>query len=259
MTGDLTREPSQTIGDVIVQGKQTAFANSTGTPSSANIGQLGRVAIIGRDAKINSNFGMRTHPITGEKKGHNGIDINAPIGTSIYAPTDAKVIDVSENPEGGKQVRIQLADGHILGFAHLSASNVSVGDVVRANTVIAVSGNTGKSTGAHIHFTVRNPKGEYVNPETYQIGSVSAKPAAPAQGDPRTWVTNGQPSGKTYQTISNSKGNGFDNNKDMITESAQAVGVDPRFLFAMGGPESGYVTNADNPLQGNLLVVYSVH
>ena len=250
MTGDLTREPSQTIGDVIVQGKQTAFANSTGTPSSANIGQLGRVAIIGKDAKINSNFGMRTHPITGEKKGHNGIDINAPEGTSIYAPTDAKVIDVSENATGGKQVRIQLADGHILGFAHLSASNVSVGDVVRANTVIAVSGNTGKSTGAHIHFTVRNPKGEYVNPETYQIGSVSAKPAAPAQGDPRTWVTNGQPSGKTYQTISNSKGNGFDNNKDMITESAQAVGIDPRYLFAMGGPESGFVTNADNPLPG---------
>ena len=159
MTGDLSREPNQTIGDVIVQGKQTAFANSTGTPSSANIGQLGRVAIIGKDAKINSNFGMRTHPITGQKKGHNGIDINAPVGTSIYAPTDAKVIGVFENAEGGKQVRIQLADGHILGFAHLSASNVKAGDVVRANTVIAVSGNSYNSINNSGETTTIMPLG----------------------------------------------------------------------------------------------------
>lgn len=107
--------------------------------------------------RISSAWGSRTHPITGVVKHHNGIDIPAPTGTPIVAPADGKVISITSSPTGGKMMIVQHSDGSRTGYAHLHQYLVNVGDSVERGRTIAQVGNTGASTGPHLHFTFRPP------------------------------------------------------------------------------------------------------
>lgn len=114
--------------------------------------------------KITSKFGNRRHPISGNHAFHNGVDIAAPTGTPVKSPAFARVEKVYYNSTGGNQVIIkQFLSDTTLGFAHLSKTLVEVGDIVYPGTEIALVGNTGQSTGAHLHFTVRK-NGELIDP-----------------------------------------------------------------------------------------------
>lgn len=114
--------------------------------------------------RIASRFGWRIHPVTGEKHFHNGIDIVMPIGTPIYAPDDGVIRDVYFNNIGGKQLLLDT-DNYIFGFAHLSEVFVKKGQRVNKGDLIARSGNTGRTTGAHLHFTVADKKtGKHIDP-----------------------------------------------------------------------------------------------
>lgn len=115
--------------------------------------------------RITSRFGNRTHPITGVKSFHNGIDLACPIGTPVYAPASGVVKRVFENKTGGKQLIIEHDNDYTTGYAHLSEILVSVGDVIEDGELVAETGNTGASTGAHLHLTLRF-KGELINPQT---------------------------------------------------------------------------------------------
>jgi murein DD-endopeptidase len=116
--------------------------------------------------RISSPFVNRIHPITKKKSFHNGVDIAAKIGTNILSPMDGEVIVVLRNPVGGLQTVIQHANGYKTGYAHLERAIWRRGSKVSAGQVIATVGNSGKSTGPHLHFTVRNEKNEYVDPLT---------------------------------------------------------------------------------------------
>lgn len=117
--------------------------------------------------RITSRFGPRKHPITGQTKSfHNGIDIAVPIGTDVLAPDSGRISEVWENEKGGKCMAIIGRTGIRFGFAHLDQQLRKVGEIVNAGDVIAKSGNTGGSTGPHLHFTVKQ-NGNWVNPETY--------------------------------------------------------------------------------------------
>ena len=118
--------------------------------------------------KISSGFGYRTHPVTGEKKLHNGIDIPLKEGTPIYAPIDGYAV-IFSTKDGGKQLLLKNSKKNIqFGYAHLSDWKVKNGDLVKKGDLIALSGNTGKSTGPHIHLTIKDLKtNEYINPELY--------------------------------------------------------------------------------------------
>lgn len=108
--------------------------------------------------RIASRYGQRIHPITRMKSFHNGIDIVMPIGTTIVAPADGIVEDVYENAIGGLQLLYKCSvEGvtYIFGFAHLSRVVVQKGEAKREGEVIAYSGNSGRSTGAHLHLTTR--------------------------------------------------------------------------------------------------------
>lgn len=106
--------------------------------------------------RITSPFGPRVHPVTGATGSfHNGIDIAAPTGTVVVAPLDGRVMQVYETAAGGKQLIILHAHGLRTGYAHLSAWSVKVGDIVQRGQEVARVGNTGASTGPHLHFTVR--------------------------------------------------------------------------------------------------------
>lgn len=119
------------------------------------------------NGKITSGFGLRIHPITGVESGHNGIDIAAPIGTPVYSPISGVVSLVNVHKTGGKQVAIENKQtGVRVGFAHLSAQLVALGQVVTQGQLIARSGNTGASTGPHLHFTY-TINGQKVDPTQY--------------------------------------------------------------------------------------------
>ncbi|NCB19774.1 MAG: M23 family metallopeptidase [Bacteroidia bacterium] len=107
------------------------------------------------EGRITSPFGIRVHPVTKQKGSfHNGIDIACSVGTEVLTPVDALVTAVYTHEAGGKTVIIKdLNSTDRYGFAHLSKQLVKVGQLVPKGSVIALSGNTGRSTGPHLHLT----------------------------------------------------------------------------------------------------------
>lgn len=117
-------------------------------------------------AKITSGFGYRTDPKTGKpKEFHNGIDLSVPIGTAIKSPMDGVVQIINSGGDGGNQIIIRHTNGYMTGYAHLSKQLVKKGDKVKQGDVIGLSGNTGKSTGPHLHLTMTEPSGAKIDPQ----------------------------------------------------------------------------------------------
>lgn len=117
--------------------------------------------------KVTDGFGWREDPVLGGREFHNGVDLRAPLGTPVLAIADGKVISVYEDDLGGKQIRIKHNNGFSSGYAHFSKQLVKKGEKVSRGSVIGLSGNTGKSTAAHLHFTLTDPEGNKVDPEKY--------------------------------------------------------------------------------------------
>jgi murein DD-endopeptidase MepM/ murein hydrolase activator NlpD len=115
-------------------------------------------------AKISSPFGYRTNPVTKEKQFHNGIDLPVPVGTSVKSPMEGTVENVYFNALGGNQLIVKHSNGFTTGYAHLSKATVKKGDKVKKGQELALSGNTGRSTGPHVHFTMKDAKGNYLDP-----------------------------------------------------------------------------------------------
>jgi len=112
---------------------------------------------------ITSPFGWRIHPVYGYRSFHTGIDIGVPVGTTVKAARYGKVIYTGYNGAYGLIVMIDHGGSLATIYAHLSRVYVSVGQRVSTLQPIAASGNTGWSTGPHLHFEVRS-QGEPVNP-----------------------------------------------------------------------------------------------
>ena len=117
-------------------------------------------------AKISSGFGYRTDPKTGKpKEFHNGIDLVVPVGTQIKSPMAGVVFSISTTGDGGNQIILQHTNGYKTGYAHLSKIMVKKGDKIKQGDIIGLSGNTGKSTGPHLHFTLTDASGAKVDPQ----------------------------------------------------------------------------------------------
>lgn len=116
---------------------------------------------------VTSEFGYRKDPFTGQTKGHSGLDLGAPKGTSIRAALPGTVYVVRYSTSGyGYHVMVDHGGGFITLYAHCSKILVTEGQRVDAGTVIAEVGSTGRSTGNHLHFEVRI-NGEKQNPRSY--------------------------------------------------------------------------------------------
>jgi len=113
---------------------------------------------------ITSPFGMRRHPVTGQRSFHNGVDYGGPVGAPIYAVAPGKVIEVKTTDYGGKQIAIQHADRSQTYYLHLNSFLVKQGATVGPRQKIATMGRTGRVTGPHLHFGIKSPKGEWLNP-----------------------------------------------------------------------------------------------
>lgn len=104
---------------------------------------------------ITSGFGYRSHPFSGEKRFHSGLDIGAEEGTEIKAAGDGKVIFEGWKDVYGKILVIAHKNNYITVYAHNSKNLVKLDDTVTRGQVIALSGKTGAVTGAHLHFEIR--------------------------------------------------------------------------------------------------------
>lgn len=113
-----------------------------------------------------SGFGHRISPFTGKQAMHSGIDLSAPIGTLVRAPADGIVTKVENDPGYGKVLVISHGYGYSTLYAHNSKILVKVGQRVKRGEGISEVGNTGRSTGPHLHYEVRL-NGLEVNPIKY--------------------------------------------------------------------------------------------
>jgi murein DD-endopeptidase MepM/ murein hydrolase activator NlpD len=113
--------------------------------------------------RISSSFGNRFHPIDKKVKFHAGIDIAVPLGTSVASAAAGVVKFAGRDGDYGNLVIVEHADGRTTRYGHLSKILVSGGEQIDAGQEIALSGSTGKSTGPHLHFEVRED-GQVVNP-----------------------------------------------------------------------------------------------
>ncbi len=113
--------------------------------------------------RISDDYGTRIHPILGIEQFHNGVDMAAPAGSPILAAYDGEVVAASYSGTMGNYVMIDHGDGLFTIYMHASALLVSEGQMVARGEQIAKVGSTGRSTGPHLHFSVRRD-GSYVSP-----------------------------------------------------------------------------------------------
>lgn len=118
---------------------------------------------------VSSRFGLRVHPITGQKKSHTGIDIASNQGTAVYASDGGSVTLAGWNGGYGNCIMIDHGNGYVTLYGHLSSISVSVGQTVSQGTTIGAVGSTGNSTGPHLHFEVLK-NGTRIDPEQFFSG-----------------------------------------------------------------------------------------
>ena len=114
--------------------------------------------------EITSPYGSRTDPVTGSDEFHEGIDINVKENTPVAAASDGKVKSCGEDKELGKYILLDHGNGVETKYGHLNIIMVNKDDAVKKGEIIAKSGNTGKSTGPHLHFELLY-MGKNINPE----------------------------------------------------------------------------------------------
>jgi len=115
---------------------------------------------------ISSPFGNREDPITGEKGFHSGVDLQARRGEMVKATADGTVIQATYNGDYGNFVEIRHGNGFTTSFAHLQSFNVKIGGKIKRGQVIGLVGNSGRSTGVHLHYELCL-NGKPINPSPF--------------------------------------------------------------------------------------------
>lgn len=111
---------------------------------------------------VNSPFGQRKDPFTGKKRNHNGLDLHAS-SDEVYAILNGTVKKTGEDKRSGKYIIIQYGE-FLVSYCHLSRIWIESGTQVKPGEVVGITGNTGRSTGEHLHITCKR-NNKYVNPE----------------------------------------------------------------------------------------------
>jgi murein DD-endopeptidase MepM/ murein hydrolase activator NlpD len=103
---------------------------------------------------VGSGFGFRLDPFTGRAALHTGLDFPGPVGTPIVAAAGGVVVSLNAHAQYGQVVEVDHGRGLVTRYAHVSKRHVQVGEIVKRGQLIAEVGNTGRSTGPHLHFEV---------------------------------------------------------------------------------------------------------
>jgi murein DD-endopeptidase MepM/ murein hydrolase activator NlpD len=131
------------------------------------------------DGVVGSGFGFRRDPFNGRSALHTGLDFPAAIGTPIRAAAGGIVTAIETHPEYGQLLEVTHGNGLVTRYAHCAAITVPLGALVRRGQVVAQVGNSGRSTGAHLHFEVL-VSGVPQDPARFLAGAPAVQAAAPA-------------------------------------------------------------------------------
>lgn len=121
-----------------------------------------------KNARLTSSYGYRIHPITKKRKFHRGMDLKAKMRTPVMATANGVVVYVRSRDNGdfGRVIKVQHSFGFMTIYAHLNKTEVKLGDVIRKGQVIGLTGNSGRSSGPHLHYEVRYG-GKVLNPRDF--------------------------------------------------------------------------------------------
>jgi murein DD-endopeptidase MepM/ murein hydrolase activator NlpD len=136
------------------------------------------------EGPVGSGFGFRVDPFTGRGALHMGLDFPADVGTPIMAAAGGVVVNTEVHPAYGNLVEVDHGNGLVTRYAHASKVVVKQGDLVKRGQVVAQVGNTGRSTGPHLHFEVL-VDGVPQNPARFLAGRGKAPAAVAAAERPR--------------------------------------------------------------------------
>lgn len=155
----LSANPDQEFGDLFASWGELGNGGQVTTAGTILPAPRLGVSIPSRapldNMTLTSSYGMRTHPVLGGRRQHNGIDLAAPTGTPVYATADGRVSMAQWYSSYGNYVQIEHGGSLQTRYAHLSAYTVRDGDMVRKGDLIGYVGSTGRSTGPHLHYEVR--------------------------------------------------------------------------------------------------------
>lgn len=135
--------------------------SSTETKKKEQVARYLSVCYPLSSVKINSPYGYRKDPFTGKRKFHNGIDLHAR-SSKVFAMIQGRVLKVGQDKVSGKYVTLQHGS-FTVSYCHLSQISVSQGQDVLSGDVVGITGNTGRSTGEHLHITCKF-NGNYIDP-----------------------------------------------------------------------------------------------
>ena len=116
--------------------------------------------------QVNSGYGSRTSPWSAKSEFHSGLDIGAKVGTPVKSPAPGTVVFAGVNAEYGQTLIVEHGNETKSLYGHLSKFNVAVNQKVQRGDVVALTGNTGRSTGPHLHYEIQ-VKGQSANPTSY--------------------------------------------------------------------------------------------
>jgi len=186
--------------------------------------------------KVSSPYGTRTHPTTGEKnKMHNGVDFAMPVGTALSSTISGVVIHAGYTDGGfGNYVAVKGQGGDVHIFGHLDSVSVKAGQTIQAGALIGKSGNTGRSSGPHLHYEVRKGSisGQAVDPMQYLN-----KVQGPPQASPSSSGSGSGGGGKALSNVPNQQVMGY------ISSSSKKHGVNSSLIAAIMQTESNFKTN----------------
>jgi murein DD-endopeptidase MepM/ murein hydrolase activator NlpD len=163
--GDFTQQIDQLTRQLDDRGDKLGLLESMFTQESARK-KLIPTKLPVEGAWYSSNFGWRIDPFTGQRAFHEGIDFMAEEGTPVFSAAAGVVVYAEFHPQYGNMVEIDHGNDLISRYAHASKKYVKVGDVVLRGSRIADVGRTGRATGAHLHFEVRQ-RGTALNPARF--------------------------------------------------------------------------------------------
>ncbi len=174
-----TQAPTEAPTQPTTGGNTGSGGNTGNTGNGGNSGNTGNGGNSGNSGSssawvkpldsiyVTSPFGMRDHPVLGYERPHNGVDLNAYRGQPIYAARSGRVSITSFQENGaGNYVSINHGDGFSSVYMHMEYYIVSVGQYVNAGQIIGYAGDSGLTTGVHLHFGI-SYNGKYVNPMSY--------------------------------------------------------------------------------------------
>lgn len=164
----LNNKMTQLEREIVVQSRSFDELRALASQSSDRLAHIPAIQPVSdTDLKqMASGYGRRTDPIYGTVRFHEGMDFSCDVGTPVYATGDGRVVTSEWHSGYGNLIEIDHGYGYTTRYAHLSKLNVKAGQSVGRGDLIGLAGNTGKSTGPHLHYEVRL-KGVPQNPVNY--------------------------------------------------------------------------------------------